>query len=53
MSEMNCDYIFNEEYGADLDDCPSCRREKDRTCPTEIYDDTIICFPKEIENDLR
>lgn len=40
-----CDYIYDYrgDY-PDINDCPSCIREKMNTCPLEIYDDTVIDF---------
>ena len=39
-----CIYKYNSEFSADLGDCISCIHNLKRTCPYEIYDDTIIIF---------
>ena len=46
-----CDYQHDPEWGdTDLEDCPTCLREKERTCPLDIYDDTMISFPETKES---
>jgi hypothetical protein len=40
-----CDYIWDEELGMpDLWDCGTCKRERERTCPYDIYADTEFKF---------
>uniref|UniRef100_A0A6M3IYF2 Uncharacterized protein n=1 Tax=viral metagenome TaxID=1070528 RepID=A0A6M3IYF2_9ZZZZ len=43
---FKCDYRHDPdcEYGEVDLGCLTCIREKNRTCPTGIYDDTIIDF---------
>ena len=43
-----CSYEYDPEcdWGVDLVGCcTTCICEKNRTCPTEIYFDTVITFP--------
>jgi len=39
-----CIYKYDPEFPVDLKDCCSCIHDKNRTCPTGIYDDTVIEF---------
>jgi len=42
-----CDYVWDSESGMpDLWDCNTCKREREGTCPYDIYDDTKITFPE-------
>lgn len=47
FKKPECDYIYDEGDMSDLNDCISCKREKERTCPFGIYNDTVIFFGKE------
>jgi len=56
-----CDYIANPQtelrdfYGEILfEDCDTCLRNRLRTCPYDIYEDTIITFlGKEVKDGRR
>ena len=46
-----CDWIFDEEEWGDYfdpeeiyHDCWNCLRDRERTCPFDIYDDTVVKF---------
>lgn len=47
-----CNYEFDIELWKDsyidLENCPYCIHNRLRTCPTNIYNDTIIEFKKEV-----
>lgn len=44
MATPECDYA-NDPTTWDGCDCSTCLREIDRTCPLDIYLDTLIEFP--------